>query len=209
MTIESEKIFEILSQGNLEPRTELIYNNPYTLLISVLLSAQATDKQVNIATKALFEIADTPEKMIFLGLEEIEFYIKSVGLYKTKAKNILATSFILRDEYNSQIPDVRESLEKLPGVGRKTANVVLNELYQQPTIAVDTHIFRVAYRTGLAIGSTPLIVEKQLLEIIPKKYLLHAHHHLILHGRYICKARKPKCRECQIDQFCKYSAKVK
>ncbi len=202
MTHQAEQIFQILSHDNPEPRTELVYTTPFTLVIAVLLSAQATDKQVNIATKEFLKIADAPDKMIHLGLDSIQDYIKSIGLYKTKAKNILATSFKLRDAFNSHIPNNRELLETLPGVGRKTANVVLNELYQQPTMAVDTHIFRVANRTGLASGSTPLSVEKQLLEVIPEKYLLHAHHHLILHGRYVCKARKPDCETCKISEFC-------
>lgn len=208
MTHQAEQIFQLLSYDNPEPRTELVYTTPFTLVIAVLLSAQATDKQVNIATKEFFKIADTPDKMIDLGLEGIEHYIKSIGLYKTKAKNILATSFKVRDEFYSQIPNNRELLETLPGVGRKTANVVLNELYQQPTMAVDTHIFRVANRTGLASGSTPLSVEKQLLAVIPEKYLLHAHHHLILHGRYVCKARKPDCETCKISKLCKHKNSV-
>ena len=209
MTQQAEEIFKILTQDNSEPKTELAYTTPFTLVIAVLLSAQATDKQVNIATKEFFKIADTPDKMINLGLEKIQNYIKSIGLYKTKAKNVFATAFLLRDKYNSQIPDSREILETLPGVGRKTANVVLNELYGQPTMAVDTHIFRVANRTGLAVGKTPLSIEKQLLAVIPKKYLLHAHHHLILHGRYVCKARGPECKNCKIDTFCSYSDKTK
>lgn len=208
MTKKAEQVFAILSQQNPNPRTELIYTTPFTLVIAVLLSAQATDKQVNIATKDFFSIADTPEKMIDLGLEKIEYYIKSIGLYKTKAKNILATSYKVRDEFNGDIPNTREALETLPGVGRKTANVVLNELYQQPTMAVDTHIFRVANRTGLAKGKTPLSVENGLLKAIPKKYLLYAHHHLILHGRYVCKARNPDCGRCVIDELCSYSEKT-
>jgi endonuclease-3 len=204
MTQKAEHIFAILAHDTPAPRTELVYTTPFSLVIAVLLSAQATDKQVNIATKKFFTIADTPEKMIELGLDKIENYVKSIGLYKTKAKNILATSLKLRDEFNSQIPDTREALETLPGVGRKTANVVLNELYNQPTMAVDTHIFRVANRTGLAKGTTPLSVENQLLKAIPKKYLLYAHHHLILHGRYVCKARNPECKNCVIYAFCNY-----
>lgn len=207
MTKKAEQIFAILSEENPTPRTELVYTTPFTLVIAVLLSAQATDKQVNIATKDLFAAADTPEKMIELGLEKIEYYVKSIGLYKTKAKNILATSIKLRDIFGSQIPDNRELLESLPGVGRKTANVVLNELYNQPTMAVDTHIFRVANRTGLGKGKTPLIVEEKLLKAIPKKYLLYAHHHLILHGRYICKARTPECEKCTISAYCAYFSK--
>lgn len=207
MTQQAEQIFAILSKINPEPRTELVYKTPFTLLAAVLLSAQATDKQVNIATKELFEIADTPDKMIKLGLEGIEQHIKTIGLYKNKAKNLLATSYKLRDEFNSEIPKDRDLLETLPGVGRKTANVVLNELYDMPTMAVDTHIFRVANRTGMAIGKTPLAVENKLLEVIPEQYMLYAHHHLILHGRYVCKARKPECQKCVISAFCDYSDK--
>jgi endonuclease III len=209
MTQQAEQIFSILSSDNPEPRTELVYTTPFTLVIAVLLSAQATDKQVNIATKEFFKIADTPDKMIALGLNRIEDYIKSIGLYKTKAKNILATSYLLKDKFASQIPNTREALEALPGVGRKTANVVLNELYRQPTMAVDTHIFRVSNRTGLAISNNVLNVEKQLLAVIPEKYMLYAHHHLILLGRYICKARKPECTICKINQFCNYPNKTK
>lgn len=205
---QARKIFEIFSSQTPKPRTELNYTTPFTLLAAVLLSAQATDKQVNIATKELFEIADTPEKMIAMGLEGIQEHIKSIGLFKTKAKNLLATSVILYNEFNSRIPDTLEELETLPGVGRKTANVVLNELYNQPTMAVDTHIFRVANRTGIAKGKTPLSVEKKLLEVIPDEYLLYAHHHLILHGRYICKARKPECSKCIIDSHCHFEDKI-
>lgn len=208
MTQQATDIFNILSKLNAAPRTELAYKTPFTLLAAVLLSAQATDKQVNIATKELFEIADTPEKMIALGLDEIENHIKSIGLYKNKAKNLLATAYKLRDKFNSQIPDQRELLETLPGVGRKTANVVLNELYGYPTMAVDTHIFRVANRTGLANGKTPLKVEEQLVSVIPEKYLRYAHHHLILHGRYICKARKPECHQCPIIEHCTFNGKT-
>ena len=207
MTKKAEQIFAILSGQNPAPRTELVYTTPFTLVIAVLLSAQATDKQVNIATKDFFSVADTPEKMIDLGLEKIEYYIKSIGLYKTKARNILATSIKLRDEFASKIPDTLQELQTLPGVGRKTANVVLSELYKQPTMAVDTHIFRVANRTGLATGKTPLSVEMKLLKAIPKKYLLYAHHHLILHGRYVCKARNPECEQCIISEFCCYFSK--
>lgn len=208
MTQQAEKIFKTLSKENPAPRTELIYKTPFTLLAAVLLSAQATDKQVNIATKELFEIADTPDKMIKLGLEVIETHIKTIGLYKNKAKNLLATAYKLRDAFNSQIPQDRDLLETLPGVGRKTANVVLNELFNMPTMAVDTHIFRVANRTGMANGKTPLAVENQLMAVIPDKYMLHAHHHLILHGRYICKARKPDCTNCLIEKYCNFPEKT-
>jgi len=208
MTEQARKIFKLFSDETPTPRTELNYTTPFTLVIAVLLSAQATDKQVNIATKALFYAADSPEKMIALGLDVIQAHIQSIGLYKTKAKNLLATAYKLRDNFNSEVPDQRDLLETLPGVGRKTANVVLNELYNQPTMAVDTHIFRVANRTGLAVGTTPLSIEKGLLAVIPQEYLLHAHHHLILHGRYICKARKPECNICTIKPFCLYSNKI-
>lgn len=204
---KAEKIFSILSQHNPNPKTELIYTTPFTLLIAVLLSAQATDIQVNKATKKLFMIADTPEKMLALGLERLEEHIKTIGLYKSKAKNVLLTSHMLLNDCNSIVPDKREILETLPGVGRKTANVVLNELYKQPTIAVDTHIFRVSNRIGLAIGQTPLQVENELYKNIPEKFHDDAHHHLILHGRYICKARKPLCKSCVIAYFCDYSEK--
>jgi len=205
--VKAHNIFDILSKITPKPRTELCYTTPFTLLAAVLLSAQATDKQVNIATKALFKIADTPEDFINLGLEQIEYHIKSIGLFKTKAKNLLATSYKLRDHFDSKIPDQRALLESLPGVGRKTANVVLNELFNQPTMAVDTHIFRVANRTGLAVGKTPVSVEKGLLEAIPSEFLLYAHHHLILLGRYVCKARKPECAQCKIVEFCDFEQK--
>ncbi len=201
---KTAQIFSILSQDNPYPRTELNYTTPFTLLAAVLLSAQATDKQVNIATKALFDKADTPQKMVDLGIEGIENYIKSIGLYKSKAKNLWMTAQILIKEHDSIIPNSREVLETLPGVGRKTANVVLNELYQMPTMAVDTHIFRVSNRTGIAIGKTPLAVELQLMKNIPEQYMLYAHHHLILHGRYVCKARKPECEKCKISAFCDF-----
>ncbi|MFT6072582.1 MAG: endonuclease-3 [Alphaproteobacteria bacterium] len=208
MTEQARKIFKLFSDEAPTPRTELKYTTPFTLVAAVLLSAQATDKQVNIATKALFHAADSPEKMITLGLDVIQIHIQSIGLYKTKAKNLLATAYKLRDGFNSKVPNQRDLLETLPGVGRKTANVVLNELYNQPTMAVDTHIFRVSNRTGLAVGTTPLAIEKGLLAVIPEEYLLHAHHHLILHGRYICKARKPECNICKINPFCLYSNKI-
>ena len=179
------QIMAELSKVNPTPRTELDYTTPFTLLAAVLLSAQSTDKQVNIATKDLFMVADTPEKMASLDIKVIENYIKSIGLYKTKARNLLATAQILADQYESTIPDKREILDTLPGVGRKTATVVLNELYHIPTIAVDTHIFRVSNRLGIASGKTPLEVEKKLLSVIPDNYKLFAHHHIILHGRYV------------------------
>lgn len=198
------KIFEILSKNNENPKTELVYKNDFTLLVAVILSAQATDISVNIATKPLFEIYDTPKKILELGNEGLKKYIKSIGLYNSKAKNIMALCQILISDYNSKVPDNFEQLVKLPGVGRKTANVVLNCLFGLPTMAVDTHVFRVAKRVGLAKGSTPKAVEKELLQIIDGKWLNHAHHWLILHGRYICKARKPDCDICPIKEYCEY-----
>ncbi len=190
------------------PETELKYTNTYTLLIAVLLSAQATDKGVNKATKALFECADTPQKMLTLGIDGVLDYIKTIGLYKTKGANIIKLSHILIDKHNGAVPHTREDLEALPGVGRKTANVVLNIAFGEPTIAVDTHIFRVANRTGLAPGKTPRAVEDLLQERIPTPYLDHAHHWLILHGRYICKAQKPLCEICPIHDLCEFSSQT-
>jgi endonuclease-3 len=203
-----EAIFGAFAAANPEPKTELDYTNPFTLLVAVVLSAQATDAGVNKATPALFKAAPTPEKMVALGIPGIEELIKTIGLYRSKAKNVYALSQLLVEKFNSQVPETREALESLPGVGRKTANVVLNVIYGQPTIAVDTHLFRVANRTGLARGETPLAVEERLLEAIPEKYLLHAHHWLILHGRYICKARVPECYHCIIAQWCRYEPKT-
>ena len=201
------QIFRILSAGNPSPRTELVSNSPYTMLIAVVLSAQATDIGVNKATPALFAAADTPKKMIQLGEEGIKTLIRSIGLYQTKAKNIIALSEMLISNHDGIVPNNREDLEKLPGVGRKTANVVLNNVFNQPTIAVDTHVFRVSNRTGLAPGATPQKVEAQLEKIVPKEWKMHAHHWLILLGRYVCKARKPKCSTCSIIEFCEYKAK--
>ena len=201
------QIFRILSAGNPSPRTELVSNSPYTMLIAVVLSAQATDIGVNKATPALFAAADTPKKMIQLGEEGIKTLIRSIGLYQTKAKNIIALSKMLISNHDGIVPNNREDLEKLPGVGRKTANVVLNNVFNQPTIAVDTHVFRVSNRTGLAPGATPQKVESQLEKIVPKEWKMHAHHWLILLGRYVCKARKPKCSTCSIIEFCEYKAK--
>jgi endonuclease-3 len=202
-------IFAAFEAANPEPRGELHYNSPFTLLVAVVLSAQATDAGVNKATPALFAAADTPEKMVALGIDGIEGHIKTIGLFRSKAKNLYALSQKLVAEFNSAVPADREALESLPGVGRKTANVVLNIAFRQPTIAVDTHLFRVGNRTGLAPGKTPLEVEETLLEIVPEKYLLHAHHWLILHGRYICKARVPECYHCLIAQWCLYEPKTK
>ncbi|MFY9590329.1 endonuclease III [Rickettsia endosymbiont of Halotydeus destructor] len=199
-----DKIFQILSDNNENPKTELEYKNEFTLLVAVILSAQATDISVNLATKSLFEIYDTPEKILQLGEERLKQYIKSIGLFNTKAKNIISLCRILIDNYNSRVPNNFEELIKLPGVGRKTANVILNCLFQQPTIAVDTHVFRVARRLGLAKSESPEKVEAELLQIISKKWLNHAHHWLILHGRYICKARKPDCAICPLTEYCEY-----
>lgn len=200
-------IFERLQKSNPTPITELLYTNNYTLLIAVVLSAQATDKGVNRATHDLFKIVQTPEDMLNLGLEALINHIKSIGLYRTKAQNVIALSEILVREYQGEIPRTREDLEKLPGVGRKTANVILNVAFGEPTIAVDTHIFRVAGRLGLAVGKTPLAIELQLEKVIPKIYLQHAHHWLILHGRYICKARAPLCGECMLCDLCPFEPK--
>lgn len=200
---EIKKVFERLKKANPNPQAELIYKNAYTLLVSVVLSAQATDKSVNKATEPLYKIADTPKKMLALGQEKLEGYIKSIGLYKTKAAHVIALSQRLLDEYKGQVPDTMEELVTLPGVGRKTANVVLNVIFGKPTIPVDTHLFRVAPKIGLAQGATPLEVEQSLLERVPKKYLKDAHHWLLLHGRYVCVARSPKCDECVIKDLCK------
>jgi len=204
-----ENMFAAFAASDPEPKGELHYSNVFTLLVAVVLSAQATDVGVNKATHDLFKRADTPEKMVALGLEEITAHIKSIGLYRNKAKNVLALSETLIAEFNSIVPNTREALESLPGVGRKTANVVLNIFFGQPTIAVDTHLFRVGNRTGLAPGKTPRDVENILERVIPPAYMLHAHHWLILHGRYICKARKPVCTNCIIAQWCKFKDKSK
>lgn len=201
-------IFQRFNKQNPHPQTELVYRSPFELLIAVILSAQATDKSVNRATKPLFAVASTPEAIAALGLEGLKKYIKSIGLYNTKAKNIIKTCEILLKQHQGKVPEKRALLEKLPGVGRKTANVVLNTVFDQPTVAVDTHIFRVCNRTGLAKGKTPLAVEKTLLKTIPKTYLKNAHHWLVLHGRYTCLARKPKCPECIIQDLCEYPDKT-
>jgi endonuclease III len=203
-----EAIFGAFAAHDPEPKGELDHRNPFTLLVAVVLSAQATDAGVNKATPALFDVADTPEKMVALGVEGIEERIRTIGLYRTKAKNVFALSQALVAEHDSQVPQTREALERLPGVGRKTANVVLNIAFRKPTIAVDTHLFRVGNRTGLAPGKTPLEVELKLLELVPENYLLHAHHWLILHGRYVCKARVPECWRCIIREWCRYEPKT-
>lgn len=202
------EIFLRFQQANPKPTTELIYHSPFELLISVILSAQATDTSVNKATGPLFKIANTPEKILELGANGLKKYIKTIGLFNTKAENILKTCQLLITQHHSEVPDDRTSLEALPGVGRKTANVILNTCFGQPTIAVDTHIFRVAQRIGLAKGKTPLDVEKQLLKKIPPEFLHDAHHWLILHGRYVCTARKPHCPECPIVDLCEYKEKT-
>lgn len=203
-----EAIFGAFAAAEPEPKGELDYVNPFTLLVAVVLSAQATDAGVNKATKLLFQLADTPEKMVALGPAEIEDKIKTIGLFRNKAKNVFALSQQLIEKFDSKVPEDREALETLLGVGRKTANVVLNIAFKQPTIAVDTHLFRVANRTGLAPGDNPLAVELGLLKVVPDQYLLHAHHWLILHGRYICKARKPDCWRCIISEWCKFEPKT-
>ena len=196
-------IFETFKAQNSNPQTELIAKNDFTLLVSVVLSAQTTDKSVNKATKALYEIADTPEKMLALGEEKLISFIKSIGLYHSKAKHVMELSRILAKKYNSQIPSTREELMTLPGVGRKTANVILNVVYHQPVMPVDTHLLRLAPRIGFSEGKTPEKVEQDLVNLIPAEYMQHAHHWLILHGRYVCTARNPKCDECLINKYCK------
>ena len=203
-----EGFFDRLAALDPEPKGELNYTSPFTLLVAVVLSAQATDVGVNKATGPLFAVADTPEAILALGEGKLRNYIKTIGLYNSKAKNVIELCRILVTQYGSQVPQDREALEALPGVGRKTANVVLNIAFGEPTIAVDTHLFRVANRTGLAPGKTVLEVEKALLKRVPKSRLLHAHHWLILHGRYICKARKPDCPRCPVTEFCNYKAKT-
>ena len=203
-----ERIFEIFHADCAEPRTELVFTNLYTLLVAVVLSAQATEIGVNKATKALFAVADTPETMLALGLDGVKSYIKTIGLFNSKANNIIKLSELLILHHNSQVPNSREALEALPGVGRKTANVVLNEGFGVPTIAVDTHIFRVSNRTALAPGKTPDAVEASLISRVPERYKKGAHHWLILHGRYICKARRPTCSICPIEAYCQYDNKV-
>jgi len=203
-----EEIYARLAAADPEPKTELNYTNAYTLLVAVVLSAQATDKGVNKATKALFAVADTPQKMLELGEDKVREYIKTIGLFRTKAKNVIALSQRLVECYDGQVPQDREALESLAGVGRKTANVVLNVVFGMPTMAVDTHIFRVANRTRMAPGRNPLEVEKALLKTLPEKYATHAHHWLILQGRYTCLARKPRCWLCIIADLCAYKDKT-
>ena len=202
------RIFERLRAANPNPTTELHYHSPFELLVAVILSAQATDKGVNKATEKLFKVANTPQAILKLGEQGLKNYIKTIGLFNSKAKNIMATCRLLVDTHKGKVPDTREALEALPGVGRKTANVILNTAFGQATIAVDTHIFRVANRIGLAAAKTPLAVEKQLLENVPKAFLHDAHHWLILHGRYVCTARKPQCPTCIIRDLCEYPDKT-
>jgi len=203
-----EELFRRLSERLPEPQTELEYQNPYTLLVAVVLSAQATDVSVNKATEPLFRTVDTPAKMLALGEAKLKEHIKTIGLFNTKAKNVMALSRILVEQHGGQVPRDRAALEALPGVGRKTASVVLNVAFGEPTIAVDTHIFRVGNRTGLARGATPLEVEQKLEKAVPDKYRRHAHHWLILHGRYVCKARKPDCPLCVIRDLCAFKPKT-
>jgi endonuclease-3 len=203
-----EPFFATLYAANPQPNTELEYTSVFELLAAVLLSAQATDVGVNRATRRLFPIANTPQQIIGLGIDVLEGYIKTIGLFRSKARHLMETCRILVNQYEGKVPLSRESLEALPGVGRKTANVVLNVAYGEPTMAVDTHIFRVGNRTGLAKGKTPLAVEMQLLKRIPKKYLVDAHHWLILHGRYVCQARTPRCWECGVSEFCGFKPKT-
>ncbi len=204
---QRRELFERLRKANPNPTTELEYHSPFELLIAVMLSAQATDVSVNKATRKLFAVANTPEAILALGEEGLKRYIRTIGLFNTKARNIIATCKILIERFGGEVPDNRKDLESLPGVGRKTANVVLNTAFGQPTMAVDTHIFRVANRTGLAPGKTPLAVEKKLLQVVPREYLQNAHHWLILHGRYICTARRPRCHRCPIADLCEYPDK--
>jgi endonuclease III len=201
-------IFERLRAANPEPRGELEFGNAFELLVAVVLSAQATDKSVNLATRELYAAANTPAAILKLGAAGLETYIKRIGLYRTKAKNILATCKILLDEHAGEVPVTRDALERLPGVGRKTANVILNIAFGHPTIAVDTHIFRVSNRTGIAPGKDVAAVEKKLIKLVPDEFKLHAHHWLILHGRYVCKARKPDCPVCLINDLCEYRHKT-
>ena len=203
------EIFERFRAANPHPKTELAYRMPFELLVAVVLSAQATDKSVNLATAKLFPVANTPAKMVELGEARLMEYIKTIGLFRTKAKNVIQLSCLLLEKFKGEIPRNREDLESLPGVGRKTANVVMNTAFGEPTMAVDTHIFRVANRTGLGPGKDPLEVEQKLLKFTPPEFLQDAHHWLILHGRYVCVARKPKCPECTIRDLCDYRNKTK
>lgn len=203
-----QEFFTRLRAADPEPKSELNWTNPYTLVVAVSLSAQATDVGVNKATEKLFKIVDTPQKMLKLGLGGLKDHIKTIGLYNNKAKNVIAMSQMLINDFGGEVPRDRAELEKLPGVGRKTANVVLNVCWGEPTMAVDTHIFRVSNRTGLAPGKTVLAVEKKLLKVVPAEFMVHAHHWLILHGRYVCKARKPDCAVCTVRDLCAFKGKT-
>jgi endonuclease-3 len=202
------EIFRRLHEDNPEPKTELAYNSPFELLIAVILSAQATDVSVNKATAKLYPVANTPQAIYALGVAGLSEYIKTIGLFNAKAKNVIETCRILVEKHSSQVPQTREELEALPGVGRKTANVVLNTAFRQLTMAVDTHIFRVSNRTGIAPGKNVVEVEHKLLKFVPKEFLLDSHHWLILHGRYVCQARKPHCGSCRIEDLCEYKQKT-
>ncbi|RMW01634.1 Endonuclease III [Pseudomonas coronafaciens pv. porri] len=203
-----QEIFRRLHEDNPDPKTELAYTTPFELLIAVILSAQATDVSVNKATARLYPVANTPQAIYDLGVEGLSGYIKTIGLYNSKAKNVIETCRMLIELHNGEVPQTREALEALPGVGRKTANVVLNTAFRQIAMAVDTHIFRVSNRTGIAPGKNVVEVEKQLMKFVPKNYLLDAHHWLILHGRYVCQARKPRCGSCRIEDLCDYKHKT-
>ena len=207
--VKRAEIFARFARANPNPTTELAYRTPFELLVAVILSAQATDKSVNVATRELFKVADTPQKMLALGNDGLITYIKTIGLYRSKAKHISEASRLLMERHGGEVPASREALEQLPGVGRKTANVVLNTAFGQDTIAVDTHIFRVANRTGIAPGRNPHEVEQRLLKFVPERYRKDAHHWLILHGRYVCKARAPECPRCLINDLCEYRAKTR
>lgn len=202
------EIFRRLHEDDPEPKTELAYSSPFELLIAVILSAQATDVSVNKATAKLYPVANTPEAIYALGVEGLSEYIKTIGLYNSKAKNVIETCRLLIERHDSQVPETREALEALPGVGRKTANVVLNTAFRQLAMAVDTHIFRVSNRTGIAPGKNVVEVENKLLKFVPREFLLDAHHWLILHGRYVCQARKPRCGSCRIEDLCEYKQKT-
>jgi endonuclease-3 len=203
------EIFTRLRKANPAPKSELEYSTPFELLVAVVLSAQATDKGVNVATRRLFRVANTPQKIVALGIDGLTEYIKTIGLYRAKAQYIMASSRLLIDQHGGEVPRDREALQRLPGVGRKTANVILNVAFGEPTIAVDTHIFRVANRTGIAPGKNVEVVEQKLLKFVPDEFKRYAHHWLILHGRYVCKARKPDCPSCLIVDLCEFKAKTR
>jgi endonuclease-3 len=204
-----EQLFRALAKAMPDPKSELEYTTPFELLVAVVLSAQATDKSVNLATRELYKVANTPRTIAALGVEGLEKYIRTIGLYRGKAKNVVALSRIIEEQHGGEVPRTREALEALPGVGRKTANVVLNVAFEELTLAVDTHVFRVANRTGLAPGKDPLEVETKLMKVVPKQYLRNAHHYLILHGRYTCVAKKPLCAQCVIYEPCGFKEKKK